>query len=115
MESVIHYLPALSTPGDACDDCNVDDGRADDAHDDDDGDYDGLASDAVTLPAAGMHPWLTRSRWPLPKMKSAGARCDDDVGDAGVDAVAAAAALLSPGNRSRCAAPTCYQLRVSLM
>lgn len=45
-------------------------------------------------------------------MKSAAARCDDDVGDAGVDAVAAAAA---PGNRSRCAAPTCYQLRVSLM
>lgn len=62
MESVIHYSPALSTPGDACGDCNVDDGRADDAHDDDYGDYDGLASDAVTLPAAGMHPWLTRSR-----------------------------------------------------
>lgn len=93
----------------------MDDGRADDAHDDDGGDYDGLASDAVTLPAAGMHPWLTRRRWPLQKMKSAAARCDDDVGDADADAGAEAAALLSPGNRSRSAAPTYYQLRVSLM
>lgn len=100
-----------STPGDARDDCDADDDRADDA-DNDDG-YDGHASDVASPnAAAAMNPWLTRCCCRCLRTTSAAACrccccCDNGDGDAGADADAGA--LFCPGNRSRCAAPTCCQ------
>lgn len=62
-----------------------------------------------------MNPWLTRCGrcYRCQRTRSAAARCDDGDGDDDDGADAADAAPFAPGNR--CAAPACYQWRVSLM